>query len=132
MIGQGFVGGDGLARTRSGIILPPKPNARAWVKIAGEAALIFYEDPPTVIERWVAFTKNPEQGYLILHDNQFGTPVFLTRNAIDQLAFISITHPTTEQARTVPGSIYSGTCPCGSFGGTCPPVEKSEQRSAEP
>jgi hypothetical protein len=123
MIGQGFVGSDNLQRTRSGIILPPKPAARAWVKIAGEPAQVLYEDPAEFMRRWIVFLKDPSREWVVFHDNQFGTPIFYFRNALEQIAFVNITHPTTEQARTVPGSIYAGKCPCAEFGGPCPPVE---------
>lgn len=88
----------------------------------GEPAKVLYEDPAEFMRRWVDFIHSDRE-WINFHDNQFGTPIFFFRNAIQEFAFVDITHPTTEQARTVPGSIYAGQCPCAEFGGTCPPVE---------
>lgn len=111
-----------LQQTRSGIFLPPKPNPRAWIKIAQEPAQLLVETPVEFARRWSAFMKSDEE-LIVFHDFAYGTPIFFFRNAIGMLAFVGITFPTTEQGRTVPGSIYAGQCPCAEWGGTCPPIE---------
>jgi hypothetical protein len=115
-----FPGTSDLPKTRSGIFLPPKPDPRAWIKVEQEPAMMLYETPEVFMDRWVDFIKS-ERDFVVFHDFAYGTPIFFFRNAIGHLAFVSITFPTSQQGRTVPGSIYAQQCPCAKWGGACPP-----------
>jgi hypothetical protein len=109
-------------KTKGGVFLPPKPTGRAWIKLRGEPALVMWETPYEAIKRWIEFQAS-DKPYVIFHDYAYGEMCLFTREAINQLAFIEITHPTAEQGRTSPTSIWAGLCPCAEFGGECPPLK---------
>lgn len=111
--------GDVIVR-ESGLLIPVPPEPqRAWVKLAGEPALILYESPAEFIKLWLEFKAGAAPA-LIVHDHAFGKPVAFLREAV--IAFIGVTYPTAAQHKTEPGSIWLGKCPCAEFGGRCPPL----------
>jgi hypothetical protein len=110
-------------RTDSGIVIVPFTSGshlRSWVKFRGEPAFRLVETPAQFATRWMAFRNNPAQDVCIVHEHEYGQAVFLFREALDHLMYISVTYPDTSQGRTTPGSIWSGQCECWRYGGTCP------------
>jgi hypothetical protein len=117
----------------SGIVLPTMAGElRSWLKLRAEPAQVLAETPLVFMHRWRDFVMRCEayeQGgrvglppVLVVHDNTYGQAMFFLPEARDQIAFVGVTYPTTTQARTTPGSIWAGQCPCAEFGGACPPL----------
>lgn len=110
--------------TKSGIAIPAYTTGyrkASWFKLKGEPPQVIVEPPAVAMTRWMAFRDNPDQEVLVFHENQFGQPIFFFREALDQLAYIQVTYPASEQSRTTPGSIWADECPCARYGGPCPP-----------